>query len=247
MVLLLSVLICGCSRTVLMEERVPLNALESFARTVQKTDRLIATAQIDLVTAQGHYPVRAALILQRPSYLRLEMLPVIGTPDFYLTASPDQMSIFIPSRGEFYSGKPSAENLARFLPCSFSIEELVMILSSTYPPLAEKQVSYESYQEGNLLRIEMKTPSGPSQTIWIEKNGRVLMLVRNGSDRREIYSVQYGRYAPGSPYAETITIKMADQVTSVSAKYTNIQVEKPTDLSVFELPIPAGVKVIQMD
>ena len=107
----------------------PEKSLEILSRTIHETDRIVATAQIDLMTAQGHYPVRAALILQKPSYLRLEMLPVIGTPDFFLTATPDDMRIFIPSQGEFYSGKPSAENLARFLPWALNIEDIVMILS----------------------------------------------------------------------------------------------------------------------
>jgi hypothetical protein len=84
----------------------------------------VATAEIDLKTEQGHYPVRAALIMQKPSYLRLEILPVIGTPDLYLAATPDHLQIFIPSREEFYSGKPSAENLARFLPWGFMLRIL---------------------------------------------------------------------------------------------------------------------------
>lgn len=244
---LLSLLICGCAGNVLVGTGSSRDSSEIISRTIQKTDRLIATAQIDLTTAQGHYPVRAALILQRPSYLRLEMLPVIGTPDFYLAASPDQMNIFIPSRGEFYSGKPSAENLERFLPCPMSIEEMVMILSSAYPPPVEKNMAYDSYPEGSLVRIEMKTTSGPLQTIWMEKNGRVTKLVRYGSDGREVYQAQYDDYAPGSSLANSIKIKWADLVTSVFVKYSDLKVEKAADLSVFELPVPAGAKIIKLD
>ena len=204
-------------------------------------------AQIDLVTAQGHFPVKAALVLQRPSYLRLEMLPLIGTPDFILTATPDDMRIFIPSRGEFYSGKPSAENLARFLTFALNIADMVMILSGSYPPLAEQNLSYASYEEADLLRVVMKTPSGPSQTIWMEKNGRIARMVRHDSDGRESYQVKYEDYVPQSSFAEKITIKWTDNMTSVSVKYSDLKIEKATDLSVFELPVPAEIQIIKMN
>jgi hypothetical protein len=245
--LLLLMLACGCAGKIVRESGMPPKSSEIISRTIPETDRIIATAQIDLMTAQGHYPVRAALILQKPSYLRLEMLPVIGTPDFFLTAAPGDMRIFIPSQGEFYSGKPSAGNLARFLPWAFDIEDIVMIFSSTYPSLAIKDVSFESDMEGDMLRVDMSTASGPSQTIWMGKNGRMARLIRRGSDGREIYQVQYEDYAPGSLLAEKITIQWADNVTSVSLKYSDLKVEKATDLSVFELPVPAGIKIIKLD
>jgi hypothetical protein len=159
---------------------------------------MTALAQIDLVTAQGHYPIRAAIILRKPSYIRLEMLPVIGTPDFFLAASPGEMTIFIPSQNEYYSGKPTAENLSRFLPWSFTLEEIVMILSSTYPPLDGTNVSYESDLDNALLRIDMKTPAGPSQTIWMTKNEKIVKLIRYDPLGREMYRALFDDYPPGS-------------------------------------------------
>ncbi|MEE9911889.1 MAG: DUF4292 domain-containing protein [Deltaproteobacteria bacterium] len=231
----------------MIEPGPPTASREIVAPVIHGKDRIATLAQIDLMTAQGHYPIRAVLILQRPSYLRLEMMPVIGTPDFFLAATPDEMKIFIPSRNEFYSGKPSAGNLARFLPWSFAVEEIVMILSSTYPPLAGSPVSYERYPEDGLLRVEMKTPSGPSQTIWMEKNSRPARLIRYDTGGREVYRVRYEDYAEGSVFAEKISIQWADHVTSVSVQYSDLKVEKASDLSVFTLPVPAGSKIIQLD
>ena len=247
MVLLLSMLIFGCAGKSVIGSGLPPKPLELIARTISETDRIVATAQIDLMTAQGHYPLRAALIIQKPSYLRLEMLPVIGTPDFFLTATPEALRIFIPSQGELYSGKPSAENLARFLPWALNIEDMVMILSCAYPPLVGKHLPYTSYEEAGLLRIDMKTGYGPSQTIWMENDGRMARLIRHSPDGREIYSVRYEDYAVGSPLAGKITIQWADNVTSVCVKYSDLKVEKANDFSIFELPVPADIKVIKMD
>lgn len=246
-VLALTVLIGGCAAKTAGLRNEPPAPLATVFQAIQDTERIVSVTQIDLMTAQGHYPVRAVLVLQKPSYLRLEMLPVIGTPDLFLTATPDDLRVYIPSHGKFYSGKPSAENLERFLSWALKIEDIVMIFSGAYPPLPGKQVSYESRMEGHLLRVDMKTPSGHSQIIWMEKNGRMSKLVRNGSDGRELYQVCYDDYQTASSLAGSIIIQMADRITSVAVKFIDREIEKATDLSIFKLPVPPDVKTIQLD
>jgi outer membrane lipoprotein-sorting protein len=248
LLLLLTVLASGCLRQIVIyPEYPPEKILAAISSTVAEDDILSATAQIDLVTIHGYQPARVALIIKKPSYLRLELIPVIGTPDFFLVASPEKMSIFIPSRGEFYRGLPTVANLERFLPWQINIEDLVMIFSGTYPSLKGKVITYQSYQENNFLRIEMKAQSGCSQIIWVGENNRLRKLVFNDEQGKEIYNVKYDHYgSPGSPAGE-ITISMADGITSLSIKYSDIKIEKATDLSIFDLPIPANVKVIMLD
>ena len=247
MVLCLLALTCGCAGKTVMESGRPPDAPKNIPIAIQETDRIVATAQIELTTAEGRYPLRAALILQRPSYLRLEMLPVIGTPDLFLTATPDEMRIFIPSLGEFYTGKPSAENVARFLPWALKVEDIVMILSGAYPVPAGENISYERFAEGRLLLTDMKTPSGFLQKVWTMQNGNVAKFIRYGLDGKEAYRVQYEDYAPSSPLAETINIQWADNKMSISVKYSDWKLEKATDGSVFELPVPAGMKSRRLD
>lgn len=248
--LFLTAVACGCVSKVSVAPAPavsPEKTLMRLSQAVTLDDRIVATANIDVVTAQGHYPIRTALILQKPSYLRIELLPVIGTPDFFLAATPDEMKIFIPSRAEFYMGKPTAVNVAHFLPWALNIQDIVMIFSGAYPPLSGNKLSYEGYAEDSLLRLAMFTPVGDSQTLWVEKNGRIVKLVRRAEDGREVYSVLYEDYEPGSRLARKITIKMADSATSLTVKYTDVEIEKATDLSVFQLPVPIGMKIIKMD
>ena len=248
MFLFLAVLAGGClQQAVIYADYPPEKILASISGTIAEDDILSATAQIDLVTSQGYQPARAALIIKKPSYLRLEILPVIGTPDFFLAASPEKLGIFIPSKGEFYSGLPTVANLERFFPWQFNIEDIVMIFSGTYPSLKEKIISYQSYQEKNFLRIEMKAQSGCSQIIWVGENNRLLKLVRNDEQGKEIYNVKYNHYENQYPIAGEITISMADGITSISIKYSDLKIEKAKDLSIFDLPVPANVKVIMLD
>jgi hypothetical protein len=215
-----------------------------FSGPIAEDDVVSAIVDIDLTSPDGYYPIKAALIIKKPSYLRLEILPVIGTPDFLLAASPEKMSIFIPSKEKFYYGQPTGANLRKFIHWQFNIEDTVMIFSGTYPSLKEKDMSYQSYREKNLLRMEMKAPSGCSQIVWVGENNRLFKIVRNDENGKEIYTVRYfydeaPRTLPGK-----ITISMADGVTLLSVKFSDIRIEKTTDLSIFDLPIPANVNVI---
>jgi hypothetical protein len=219
----------------------------AISGALDNDDIFSAVVQIDLVTNKGRYPVRAALMIMRPSYLRLELLPVIGTPDFILAASSETMSIFIPSQGKFYSGQPTAANLGKFLPWKFNIEDIVMIFSGTYPSLKENNITYQSDNEANLLRMEMKAPSGSSQMIWTGEDHKLHKLVRRDEAGKEVYTVRYIYDATDGSFPETINISMADGITSLSIKYSDVKVEKANDLSIFNLPLPDNVKAIRLE
>jgi hypothetical protein len=201
-----------------------------------------AVAQINVSTPKGLYPVKAALAIKRPSYLRLELLPVIGVPDFFLTVSPEVMKIFIPSKGEFYIGRPTVDNLKKFLPWHIELEDVIMIFTGTYPLFKEKNISYQAHRENNFLVVEINSPSGASQIIWVGENNKLLKLIRKDETGEELYDVKYSYSDDHSDLPEKITINMADETTSLSVRYSDIKIEKAKDLSVFDLTNPDGVK-----
>ena len=214
--------------------------------SLPETDIMTALAQIDLVVPGGHYPARAVLILKKPSHLRLELLPPIGTPDFFLTANPNEMKILLPGKNEFYSGKPTGHNLSRFLPWQFDVGDIVALFAGSYPPLTG-DVNYSRYPEGDNVRIEMKSQSGIAQTVWLDPHGRLIRLVRTDEYGREQYSAEFADYTEGSPIAGRISLRMADGSNSITVKYSGLKIERAKDLSIFNLPVPAGVKTIILD
>jgi hypothetical protein len=245
--LLLASFCCGCIKpTFILPDPSIAKALSTISGAVAETDVISSLVQIDLVIPRGYYPARAVLIIKKPSYLRLELLPPIGPPDFFLTTTPDKMRILLPEKGEFYQGEPSGHNLSRFLPWQLNIEDIVTIFMSTYPPLYDV-VAYQSYTDGDNLRIEMKAQSGITQIIWLGANGRLLKLVRSDEMGKELYTAKFEDYEEGNPVAGKINVSMADGVTSITVKYSGLKIEKITDLSIFDLPVPAGFKTIMMD
>lgn len=214
---------------------------------VGQDDVIRAIAHMELITPERSFPVKAALTIKRPLYLRLEFIPLIGVPDFLLTVSPQRMKIFIPSKKECYSGRPTANNLKKFLPWSMDIEDMIMIFTGTYPALKENDVEYHVDHEEDLLRFDMHTPNGVSQTIWVGEDHKLLRLVRKDEMDMELYHVQYTYNKNGGHFPETIKIIMDDATFSLSVKYSDVEMEQTTDLSIFDLDIPEGVKEISLD
>ncbi len=220
--------------------------LFKISSTLPETDIMSAIAQIALVTSGGYYPARAALIIKKPLYLRLELLPPMGPPDFFLVVTPHEMKILLPAKGEFYQGEPNSHNLSRFLPWQFNIEDMVFIFAGTYPPLIG-DVAYLRTPEENYLRIDMKAQSGISQTVWIGPAGHLSKLERFDENGKELYKAEFTDYEEGSSIAGKITVGLADGVTSITIKYSGLKIEKAKDLAVFDLPVPAGFKTIMID
>ncbi|HUN53653.1 MAG TPA: hypothetical protein VMU29_00705 [Smithella sp.] len=244
----LTIFVYGCAgQAIVYPDSLSEKTSAAISGPVAEDDVLSAVVHINLTTPDGYYPTKAALILKKPSYLRLEILPVIGTPDFFLAASPEKMSIFIPSKGKFYYGQPTGANLRKFIPWPLNIEDIVMIFSGTYPSLKEDDITYQNYREKNLLRIEMKAPSGCSQIIRVGEQDRLLKLIRNDKTGKEVYTVTYLYDEVQGSLPKKITVSMADGVTSLSVKFLDVKIEKATDLSMFDLPMPADVNAILLN
>jgi hypothetical protein len=123
-----------------------------------------------------------------------------------------------------------------------------MIFTGTYPPLKGESVSYQGYQENNLLRVEMKAPSGCSQIIWVqEEKNKLLKMIRNDETGKEIYNVKYVYDENHGAFPEKILMVMADGITSLSVNFSDVKIEKSADLSVFDLAIPVNVKAIPLE
>lgn len=237
----------SCAKPVIVPHDPAMERIVALVSSaVPESDIVTAIARIDLITSGTHYPAKAALLLKKSSYLRLELLPIMGPPDFFLTANPRELKILLPGKGEFYQGRPTGTNLSRFLPWRFDLNEIIAVLAGTCPPLTG-EVRYSRCAEKNGPCVEMKAPSGMSQTIELESKGRMKKIERRDEAGNILYSAEFAEYEDGSPIAGKITINIGDGATSLTIRYSDLKIEKAKDLSVFDLPLPAGFKTVLLD
>ena len=237
-------LACGVTRQAAVADDVSSGIVASSGFSALAEDDIFKSlAKIGFTTPDDYYQVKAALILKRPAYLRLELLPLIGTPDFFLTAKPGKMTVYIPSQKEAYGGRPTHANLKRFLPWPMDIDEMIMVLSGSFPSGREK-IS----QEGNLSRRELKDPSGYSRIIWVQENNKQLYkMIRKDEIGTELYEVQYFYDDDKSVFPKKIVISSFPGTTKLAIEYADIEIEKATDLSIFDLVVPDDIEEIFLE
>lgn len=240
----LPLLACSVTRQVVVADDILSGTrLPAGFSVLAEDDIFKSLAKIDLTTPDDYYQVKAALILKRPAYLRLELLPLIGTPDFFLTAKPGKMTVYIPSQKEAYGGRPTHANLKRFLPWPMNIDEMIMVLTGSFPSGREK-IS----REGDLSRRDIKDPSGYSRMIWVqEKNKHLYKMIRKDETGTELYEVQYFYNDDQSVFPKKIVINSFPGTTTLAIEYVDIQIEKATDISVFDLVLPDDIEEILLE
>ncbi|MEQ8215014.1 MAG: hypothetical protein ABRQ30_01880, partial [Smithellaceae bacterium] len=62
-----------------------------------------------------------------------------------------------------------------------------------------------------------------------------------------LYTASFSDYREDSPIAGEIDVRMADGIASIDLKYSDLKIEKTDDLSIFDLPVPAGFKKVIID
>jgi outer membrane lipoprotein-sorting protein len=228
--------------------------LEKIDRDDQNKGALKAIAYIEVNTFRGRYPLKAAVMVKKPSSLRLEVLPLIGPPELILSVHENVLKVFLPQKGEFYIGQASEKNLGYFFPFStvgLLIEDITSIMLGTHPPIKEKSLILRDSPEDGFYRLDILSEKRKIQSLLIDsENNRLLRvdLFDNNNNRR--YSVRFF----GHSVTEILTIP--DKITLASGdnenpyiiiRYSDAQMATGADAASFDLQPPPNITTISMD
>ena len=211
-----------------------------------------ALADLEIQSIGRRYPVRLAIMAKRPAALRMEALPPIGTPDFMLSIKGDDLRVFLPGKGEFYTGDAS-RHLSLFVPIPIDVRDIVSILMGACPPLREGDCFAPAAPDGDLQQIRILSKEGKVRmTLWLKGPERVLVRIEtgNGYGNRD-YSAVFSDYTlvDQIPAPEKIVIKvggMAGIGSTITIRYSDLEFTNGEDESIFELPVPPGVHPTQL-
>lgn len=204
-----------------------------------------AVAKIDTEKSGIPYRARAALILKKPSYLRLEILPLMGVMGLCVITTPQKMMVYLPSKNEVYTGKPSPQNISKFIPLPLDAEEMVWMLTGSVPGGTDRDVEQRLYRENDVWRLDMMWPSGASQTAWFNEYG-LIRLKRFDNDQKTWLSAEYFYDHRPSPLPSKIVFVMNDG-GYVKITYTDVSVDQTDDISMFDMEMPSGVDIMPLD
>jgi hypothetical protein len=210
---------------------------------------LQALADLHITSREGSYPLRLAILLNRPSSLRVEAIPLIGPPSFFLSIHAGSLRIYLAESRQFYTGRATRENIARYLPVKMDPAELTALLTGTFSPTAENPASMSGRLEGLHYRIDMEGASKHT-TLWVRTADGFLERIESTREQNLSYRVYFE--APfreeGMGLPKKITISYKDEESgSIRIRYTDIRLQHQADPASFVLPVPPGVKTIELE
>jgi hypothetical protein len=228
----------------------PEAALWALAATSPGVQAITATTRIAINRHGDRYPLKVAAMMQRPAFLRVESIPLMGPPDFYLSIAAGELRVFLPGKGAFYTGRATSENISRFLSISMPAADMVSLLMGVPPDSAEEMqsLSGKREREDGFYRVDQYVLGRKTRSLWIDPAGGLLIRLRTFTEEGAVvYTADFADYARIGegflPQQLTISEEEKTVLTFHHADLRQIAVDPES----FPLPVPDGIAPILLD
>jgi hypothetical protein len=226
----------------------PEAALRALAATTAGAPAVTATAKIEINNHGERYPLKVAVMMKRPDLLRVESIPLMGPPDFYLSVAGGELRVFLPGKGAFYAGRATPLNISRFLSVSLPAADMVSLLMGVPPEGAEEMQSLGGEREDGLYRIDQYRSGWRMRSLWIDPEGGRLIRFRKFTEKGTvIYTADFADHVRiGEGFLpQQVTIR-GEEMAVLTIRYTDLR-QFAADPESFPLPVPEGITPILLD
>jgi len=229
----------------------PEKTLETIDLRDSRKGFMKAMAQVVVNTEEGRYPLKLAIIATKPASLRLEAIPIIGLPNFFLSIHNGTMKVYLPQNGEYYVGPATINNLKTFFPIQLAVPDLVALLMGCRPTISPEQTVLKGYSEGKSYRVDiLSRENNPLQSLWIDPaNLYLTRLDKFGKNGEKLLTVYFDEYFQDNDASMPSHIRFqmpGGDKRDISLSYDGAvfaPLTKETE-QIFDLPVPEGVKTI---
>lgn len=239
-----AIALSGCAVRQKMDYPVAYDSPAAALRVIgsdMASGAITATAKIEITAEGARYPLKAAVMIQRPDSLRIESIPLIGPPDFFLSLTAGEIRIHIPAKSCFCTGAATPRNISRFLHVHLNATELVSLMLGLPPDNGAKDRELSGRQEENRYRVDQQTEDKGLLSIWIDPLiNRVVQaaFTKNGA---KMYEAVFEKHVLVGEYClpELITVT-GQKGAALKIRYSELQ-QIPATQAAFPLPVPAGI------
>lgn len=221
----------------------PRALLERIRLQSQPGKTLQAFASLRIDSPEGTYAAKAAVTAREPAFIRVETMPVFGTPDFFLTINNVHMKAFFVKQGKFYIGPPE-KGITLFAPINMAPGEIVSLLKGSFPPhVLSTDIKIKAYLDGKDYKLDLFSAQARVRSLWVERSsGRLVKIEIPG---RETYTAIFENFrnVEGSDLPGVIEIRSGEDRT-VRIRYTELTMEtgEPGESDPFDLEVPPGLE-----
>jgi hypothetical protein len=229
----------------------PERALAKLKQKNAGEGTLQGVSTLTVTAADGRYTVKMALLAKRPSSLRIEEMPFLGLPDLFLSANKDRLKVFFPKEGKFYVGKPTRENISKFLPWGTEVDEFLALLFGMPPPRIAAAERLEGRTEDDLYRIDAFNSGRKLGSLWIDPLDHRLVRTETVDEIGDVLcEVSLASYGPAGDLIipkEVILDFFKPEKTNILIRHTIAEIVPDEDEDLFDLEIPAGITPLYID
>jgi hypothetical protein len=187
-------------------------------------------------------------MMKRPAFLRVESIPLLGPPDFFLSVAKDELRVYLPGKNAFYTGRAVPQNISRFFPIFMPAAEMISLLMGIAPDNGEELPVLRGEQEERYYRVDWYASDRRTRSLWIDPAGNRLVRIRTFAEGKTVvYEAAFAEYALVGegfmPQRLTIT---GDGMAALTIRYTDLR-PIAADPESFPLPLPEGITPILLD
>ncbi|WP_224245649.1 DUF4292 domain-containing protein [Hyalangium gracile] len=245
------VLLCsGCPHRIEFGPEGPIDDPERLFTLVTKAQENLVTLQGDaklhVSSPQGSGTLSVFLAISRPGLLHMETFDFFNRPVAALVSDGQRFGLYQTEGNVFYQGPASPENVSRFLPVVLPSEELVAVMLGQVPFIPAERKTLE-LDRGEGVYV-LKLFRGPvTQTLQVHtKYHRVVRSEVRGVPG---YDLAFGNIKQEGSVVFPKEVKLLAEVaeTELRLRYSDVTLNGPPDLTLFELAPPEGARVVEVD
>jgi len=243
---------CAGRRPTALQARYPSPeaALRALAVSTSADQTFTATARIEINHQGERYPMKIAVMMRRPASLRVESIPLLGPPDFFLSVANDELRVYLPGRSAFYTGRAVPQNIARFLPIFMPVDETISLLMGIAPDNREKSPTLLGEQEERYYRVDEYAANRRTRSLWIDPADNRLVRIRTfAGGETVVYEAAFAEHilvGGGEGFMPQRLTITGDGMAALSLRYTDLRAIT-ADPESFPLPFPEGIAPIRLD
>lgn len=242
----------GCPRPALLPgETARARSAEELLRRIDLAEAAVASVRgegaLALDGPEGKGSAGIYLEAAVPASLRFEQLDFFGRPVSVLVSDGVRLGFYDAQAGRYVRGPATPENLARFVPVSVPMAELVAILTGRVPRLEGGRAELAPDVGRGRYRLRLV---GERFTQVLEVDPASSRVVRSATEPAGLaYALEHDEVVlqGGVTFPKRTRLELPVQRATLDLRWRDVTLNQAPDAAAFQVEPPEGVPVVDLD
>jgi len=195
---------------------------------------------------------KAAILLQKPTSLRVELYNFLFQPFQFLLTNEKEFMVYVPGRAKALVGAPVSLNVYRFLHMRMELPELVcLLLGQVDWPAEGSSLRLFHLPQEDVYVLELCTPQeGCPYRVFLDPYTlRIQRLIRSDTQTQRYWEVKWSGFVSlgGDEIPTQVELIRPQERVRLKLTYNTPEIGMDLGAENFHLELPPDVELIQLD